>query len=334
MSDCIARILEVFRGQDDFLISTHLYPDGDAISSELALHRVMRKLGRRATIVNDSPTSDLYDFLPGREAIHTLADWSGNGAFPTLVSLDSGRNHRLGRVLPRFQPRRIINIDHHVSNDHFGEINWVDPGASSTGELVLDLAVAAGVEVDLEIATCVYTAILSDTGCFCYANATARAHEIAARMIALGVDPAEISGRLYRSRSLGQVRLQAALVDTLELSPDGRVAWATLSHEMCRRAGARMIEALDSVLLPISLAGVVLGVLFRECDEPGRIKVSLRSEAGLDVSLLARALGGGGHPCASGATLEGSLAEVRARVVPRLLAELDGPRAAPSVAIG
>ena len=319
MNEQQARIVETIEREDDFLISTHLYPDGDAVASELALYQTLRKLGKKATIINASPLSDQYDFLPFRDAIITLDRYQGNGRFRTLLSLDCGRDYRLGDVLPRLQPDQVINIDHHISNNYFGHINLVRPEACSTGELILDLAVALGVEIDLDIAICVYTAIVSDTGRFCYKNTTPRSHEILARMIALGVDPPEITGRLYRSRTLGQLRINSLLIDTLELSDDGRVAWAELTNSMCDAAAVSMIETLDCVRIPISLRGVQVGLLFRETDPPGEVKLSLRSEGDIDVSSIARRFGGGGHPGAAGCSFEGSLAEVRERIIPAVL---------------
>lgn len=322
--EVLGKIRDVLLAEDDFLISTHLYPDGDAVCSELALYQALTKMGKQATIVNDTPLGDTYGFLPFSDRIQCLADMPANGRYETLISLDCGRDYRLGQVLPHFRPRRIINIDHHISNDGFGELNLVRPKASSTGELILDLAVACGVEVDAAMATCIYTAILSDTGRFCYSNTTPRAHEIAARMIAIGVSPADISRQLFRCRSLGQLRVDAAVVETLDLSEDGRVAWASLTHQMCERAGCRMLETLECVLIPISMRGVVIGLLFREADEPGHVKLSLRSEgSGPDVSQIARRFGGGGHPNAAGCTLEGTVEQVRDRIVPQMLEVVD-----------
>ncbi len=318
----LSQIVQVLTEEDDFLISTHLYPDGDAVSSELALYQALRKLGKKSTIINASPLPDLYDFLPLREAIQTLDNYQGNGGFHTLLSLDCGRDYRLGEVLPRLKPQRIINIDHHVSNNYFGEINLVKPEACSTGELILDLAVALGVEIDLEIATCIYTAIVTDTGRFCYQNTSPRAHEIAARMIALGVDPSDITARLYRNRTIGQLRIHSLLVDTLELSDDGRVAWAYLTNAMCAKAQVSAIETLDCVEVPILLRGVKVGVLLRETDTPGEVKLSLRSEGDVDVSVIAKKFDGGGHPGAAGCTLEGPLPEVQRRIIPEILALL------------
>lgn len=319
-ADPLDAIAALVLAEDAFLISTHLYPDGDAIASELALFHAFARLGKRAWIVNHSPTSEQYAFLPGIEHVRCLADAPALDARPSvLFSLDCGRFNRLGDVPARYGCARIINIDHHVTNNAFGELNLVRPEASSTGEILLELAVACGVELDLAIATCIYTAILSDTGRFCYANTSPRVHELAARLIALGVDPAEISREMFRSRSLAQLRLFALLVGTLQLSPDGRVAWATLSHAMCQEAGLGMIDTLDAVQIPISVRGVELGLLFRETDDPAEVKLSLRSEGTIDVAALASRFGGGGHPCASGCTLSGPLELVRDRTVRALL---------------
>lgn len=320
--DPVAAIADLLAASDGFWISTHIFPDGDAVASELAMWHVLRKLGKRAFIVNHSIASEMYRFLPGFDQVHSLCEGAhGDPAShaeldprpQTLIALDCGRRFRLGDVPDVLGPSRVINIDHHLSNDFFGDLNLVRPEACSTGELVLELAVACGAELDLEIATCVYAAIVSDTGRFSYANTNARAHEIAARMIEVGVDPAEISHRLWRSRSMGQLRLHSALVNRLELADGGRVAHVTLDQALCDEVDVDPVDTLDAVHVPISVRGVDVGILFRvEGDE---VKVSLRSEGAVDVSALAARFGGGGHQGAAGCALRAPADAARAQVL-------------------
>lgn len=311
----VERVWEALRGARRLLVSTHLNPDGDAISSELALDWILRGSGADITIVNQSPYPDPYRFLPGIERIH-LYKGASYAPFPVLVALDCGRKNRLGDFVEKIECGTVVNIDHHISNDEFGDVNWIDPKASSTGELLLSLADHAGVPIGPELATCLYTGILTDTGNFTFANTTPCCHRLASRLIECGADPAEISRYLYRSRSVGKLRLQARLITELHVDEEASLAWASLTREMCDDAGVSITDALDLVTIPLSVDGVDLGILFREFEEPGKTKVSFRSEGEPDVSLLARELGGGGHPSAAGCTLEMELDDAVAAVVP------------------
>jgi phosphoesterase RecJ-like protein len=326
--DAVEQIARRIHEQDGFILATHIHPDGDAIGSELALWLVLEQLGKRVAIINHSPTSEQFAYLPGYEqvrclaqtgAVHTALSRVVSGATrPLLFALDCGSLDRLGDVPAVVAPRGFVNIDHHHSNDRFGELALVRADACSTGELVFDLAVACGVPIDLEIATCIYTAIVSDTGSFGYANTSPRAHDLAARLIDLGVDPVEVSRHLFRSRTLEQLRLGAMLASSMSLACDGRLAWCCLTHAMCAEAGVDPIDTQDMVLVPISVRGVELGLLFRETEVPGEIKLSLRSEGTVDASALAALFGGGGHAGAAGCAFGGAMAAVVPTVIARI----------------
>ena len=319
----IGQIWDALCGEDSFLISTHLHPDADGISSELALASILRWCGKRCKIINESPLPGVYRFLPGIEQIQSF---NGNsvGAFDCLIALDCGRKCRLGPSIGEIPVERVANIDHHISNDYFGDLNWVDPEASSTAELVLELADHAGMPIDVDRATCLYTGILTDTANFCSASTQPRTLEIAARLIGHGASPQQVSGHLYRCRSLGKLHLQGMLINTLEVSEGGRVAWAQLTQAMCKQNGVPTTETHDFVTLPLSIGGVELGILFRELGEGQGIKVSFRSEGSADISRLARGFGGGGHPTASGCTLETSIDRAVEHVVPEVIEQIEG----------
>ena len=318
----VGQVAKVLCEADRLIISTHVHPDGDAISSELALAWILRSEGIEPRIVNQSSLPVPYRFLPG---IEWLEQWdpSHELACDTFAILDCGRRERVGAIGDRIRCDRVVNIDHHISNDRFGDVNWVVPEACSTGELMVDLADHLGVSIGTELATCLYTAILTDTGNFNFSNTNARSHHIASRLIECGANPAEISRNLYRSRTVGKLRLQARLIDNLRLNEAGDIAWAQLSRQMCEEVGVDLKEALDLVTIPLSVDGVRLGILFRELDERGKTKVSFRSEGDPDVSVLATQLGGGGHPTASGCTLEMDIDEALERVIPAIFDWVD-----------
>ncbi len=311
----VDRVWETLDGADRILISSHVQPDGDAIGSELALGFILRGAGRSFRIVNESPIPDLYGFLPGIQWVET---WPAaiDDEFDVFVALDCGRRNRLGANIEAIPHRTLVNIDHHVSNDAFGDVNWIESGVSSTGEILVELADRAGIPLGEDLATCLYTAILTDTGNFTFTNTTSRCHAVCARLIECGARPADISRHLYRSKPIGKLRLQARLIQELEVDAKTRLAWGVLTREMCDEAGVGINDTLDLVTIPLSVEGVVLGILFRELEEPGRTKVSFRSEGDLDVSRLAKELGGGGHPTAAGCTLEMGVDKAVELVVP------------------
>ena len=206
-------------------------------------------------------------------------------------------------------------MDHHASNLRFGDLNWVDPSYSACGEMVWDLVKAARVTPDRAIATCVYTTIVTDTGRFSFSNTTRRTHLNAAELLACGVRPAEIHNALYRQRTRGQLKFAAACFDRIQMTRDGRVGWIVISKRLIRQVGYEPSDTQEYIDTIKSLRGVRVAVLLRETDEPGKIKVSWRTDPGINGITLATLWGGGGHPRASGATYRGTLAKAEREVI-------------------
>lgn len=321
-------IIRFLREEDGFQISTHIHPDGDAIGSELALAYMLRSLGKRFRILNESPLPDLYHFLPGVCQAHAM-----NGAsLPLsaadrprhLVSLDCGSRERLGRVATEFRFDTVINIDHHITNTLFGDLNWVDSETSSTAEILYEVLTMLEIPLAVDLAVCLYTGILTDTGNFNYANTSSRCHRLVSRMIEEGgVDPAAVSRSLYRSESIARLKIKAMVIQNITTSPGGKVAWGAITREMRRQAGADFLDTLDAVTLPISLEGIRVGMLFREMDN-GETKVSFRSDETTDVSSLAIRFGGGGHPQAAGCSIGMDLEKTRELIVPLVVDLIEG----------
>ncbi|MDP7035069.1 MAG: bifunctional oligoribonuclease/PAP phosphatase NrnA [Planctomycetota bacterium] len=318
----LEHIWNEFSEKEHFLLSTHLLPDADAVSSELALAALLRWSGKRCQIINESSLPEVIRFLPGIEKIQTYEGQSLDH-FDFLVALDCGGRYRMGDFVGSVSYERLVNIDHHISNDRFGDLNWVEPGACSTAEMILELVDLVGMPIDSDLATCLYTGILTDTVNFCSSSTTPRTHEIAARLVGLGARPEAVSRELYRSWSLGKFNLQAMVIETLHISDGGRIAWARLTQEMCERSGVGSTDALDLVTLPISIDGVEVGVLFRELDGGLATKVSFRGEGTVDMSRLAIDFGGGGHPAASGCTLQMGVEQAVETVVPHVIERVE-----------
>lgn len=311
-------LIDAIRGGHRFLISSHVNPDGDAVGSEVGLSRLLRRLGKGATIWSLDPIPPLFTPLPGTERIHTGEE--PPAGFPTtydhVITLECTELERCG--LPGLDALPVLNIDHHLGNGHYGAVNWVDSAAPAVGEMVLRLARALRLEPDPDIATALLMTIVSDTGGFRFSNATPAAFESAADLVRLGGDPERIAGWLYESRPLTSIRLLAEMLTTLEVDPgEPRVATAVLTDAMFQRAGASPADTEGLVDYPRSIAGVEAAALLRQVDEQ-RWKVSLRSRGEIDVQTIALQHDGGGHRNAAGCFVSGEADEARHTIVAEL----------------
>ncbi len=311
------RIRDFLRSVRRVLVSGHVRSDADALGSQLAFARALRKLRKTAHVVCDHGVLPELRFLPGTHQV-------GRGPadlrppYDAVVTFDSGAWSRLERIahaLPRPEIF-VVNVDHHASNDRFGDLNWVDDRYSSSAEMAWELIRSLGVKPDRQIATCIYTGIVTDTGRFSFSNTSAETHRRAAELLELGIRPAEIYRALYRQKTPSHLRFLSECIARIRTSGDGRVAWVSLPRDMQERAGFEIGDTQEYVDLVKSLRGVRVALLFRELD--GRVKISFRTE-GVDGIALAAPWGGGGHRRASGATVEGPLARVEPAVIRRTL---------------
>jgi bifunctional oligoribonuclease and PAP phosphatase NrnA len=299
-------------------LSTHINADGDGCGSEAAMSLLLRQLGLDPVIVNPTPWPSAFDFLLGDGVV----DRSSKGSralkqIDLLVVLDISDVARLGVLAESVRGLEVprLVIDHHVpSHEPPGDFVLADTSACATGELVFDLAQTLGLEVTPAVAEALYVAILTDTGSFRFANTSPRCLAIAASLLQAGVDPERMYRLVYASAPVGRVRLLAEALGTLEVDEAHGLAWLSLPAGALERFTVRS-EDLDGVVEHArSIAGTRMALFFRDLGH-GKVKVSFRSTGDVDVNAFARAFGGGGHARASGALVEGGLAEVRDRVV-------------------
>lgn len=293
-------ILAAIQKAERLLLTSHLNPDGDAIGSGLGLARVLRGLGKSALFWSRDEVPGIYAPLPGAGRIH-VGDKPPAGfpdAFDAVVVLECPTLERCG-LEAHLADFELINIDHHMGNTNYGRVNWVDTAAPALGEMIQTLATGLGVPLNKASASCLYLALVSDTGGFRFNNATARAFDSAAELARAGAEAQEIASWLYESRPLGSVRLLGETLGTLELHANGTIATVVVSQEMFERAGARPGDSEGLIDHARSIAGVQAAALLREQPD-GVWKVSLRSRDKLDVEAIARAHGGGGHRNAAG----------------------------------
>jgi phosphoesterase RecJ-like protein len=302
------------------LISTHQNPEGDAIGSILALGLALKSLGKDVRILTQDPVPEVLDFLPGaQEVIHQAPL---DGRFDMAIALDCGDRARLGEEFNKVKEiGKIVNIDHHVSNGFFGDLNLVDPRASSAAEIILDLVRTLGVPFTREVAENIYTGLLTDTGSFHYSNTSPQTFSAARACVLAGVDPGEVSRKVYDTQPLPRLRLLPRVLDTLELSASARVSSVVVTQRMLEETGATVAMTEDFINFPRSVQGVEVALLFREVT-PQKYRVSLRSCGTVDVARIAAQFHGGGHPAASGCTVEGTLSEVQAKILEAVKAVL------------
>ncbi len=310
-----------------FLVTSHTNPDGDAIGSELGLARILVALGKSVRIWNRDAAPAIYGPLPGADRIH-VGDQPPGGfpeAFDAAIVLECPTLDRTGLEEP-LAALPLVNIDHHLGNQHYGVVNWVETAAPAVGVLVHELAVALGARVPQEAADCLYLALATDTGGFRFANATPAAFEAAARLVAAGADVERVSRWLYESQPEGAVRLLGEMLATLERHASGRVATVVLEREAFARAGAGPGDSEGLIDVPRSIAGVEAVALLRELPD-GEWKISLRSRGAVDVETVARAHGGGGHRNAAGCRATGPVAVARAAFADELARAVESAHA-------
>lgn len=304
------------------VLTSHIRIDGDALGAELALLHVLRARGQEPHIVNDSKIPQIYQFLPGIEEVATRPE-EASDAYDLAVVLDVPTWNRARNVRQRLRPDLpVLSIDHHPPLERMGDLEWVDTGRSSVGEMVYELVASAGWTIPPEAATCLYVAILTDTGRFTFPNTTARALRAASELVELGAQHVLAAEKIYQENSFALLALRAESLGTLRLHAGGKVALMRVTHEMMTRHGIDPIDTQEMADYPRSVTGVLVGVLLRDMKEAGKVKVSLRSRNGVDIEPVARAFGGGGHHEAAGAEIPGDMDSVERRVLEKLLPSL------------
>lgn len=311
----IRAVAEVVRRSRQFAICSHARPDGDAIGSMLACGVMLRRLGKRVDLISADPVPLIYRALPCADTIRQTVRIEGDYDAVILLECDGIERSRLVGLQGRF----LVNIDHHASGRAFADVNWIDTEACAVAEMVYRLAVMLGAEVTPDAATCLYTAVLTDTGSFCYEGTDVHAFDLARQLVEHGADPARIAREVYFSNPLSKMLLLGAALSNLHR--DGRLAWLWVTRADIERIGAAEEDCEGIVNYAIAVAGVEAAVLLREL--PTRqVRLSLRSKGSLDVARIASGFGGGGHRHAGGCTLEGPLAAATERILERMRREL------------
>jgi phosphoesterase RecJ-like protein len=304
--DTVERIAAAILARQRFVLSSHARPDGDAIGSQLAMAYALDALGKQVVIVNHDAVPSPLKAFPGTDRIvvaeHADAD------FDASIIMECSSLERTG--VTGLDGGLVINIDHHQGNTGYGAINWFDPSAAACAEMVYDLIVALGVRVTPTIATHLYVGILTDTGSFHYSGISARTFDICRVLVEAGVDPPRVARAVFDSNTLGRLRLFGAVLSSIELAHDGRLAIMRVDQEMAAAAGGTYDDTEGLINLPLTVREIRASIFFKELG-PGDYRVSLRSKGSIDVAAVARQFGGGGHKNASGCGVRGDYPAAR-----------------------
>jgi phosphoesterase RecJ-like protein len=309
----IERVLQQIRSRHRFVVTSHARPDGDGIGSALALGQILRTMGKDAQVVMYDGVPRIYQNLPFANLVVQANSVPPNDAV-ILLECDTTRRTLLEGLENCF----LINIDHHVSGRNFAAVNWIDSSVMATAELVYRLARLACVPVDRDIATCLYTALMTDTGSFMFEGTNERTFTVARELVLAGADPAHCARQIYFGHSTAKVRLLGAALSNLHR--EGPLAWISVSQEQMRAFDAREEDCEGLVNYALAIADVQVAIFFRELPD-ARFRVSLRSKGEVNVSTVAEHFGGGGHKCASGFSIDGPLNLAVSQIVDRLRAE-------------
>jgi phosphoesterase RecJ-like protein len=307
----LPRAIEALRTAKRVLLTMHRGPDGDALGSALALGCALRELGREVTVYNPDELPYNFRFLAGADKV--VKSLPADASFDVTVSTDAGSFARLGDGVPKPPARGLLlNLDHHMTTEPFGDVNYVDPEAAAVGILVYKIIRGLGHRISRDSAECIYASILADTGCFRYSSTDPECLRIAAELIEAGVEPWEMTVRVYEMQPLARMKLLAEVLSTLEVH--GRLATITITNEMLARTQSALDLTDGFINYARSVDGVEVAASFREPDNGGPWHISFRSRGKVNVAAIAQKFGGGGHHNAAGCSIDGEAGAVRARI--------------------
>jgi len=311
------KIISKIKESSKIAIMSHIMPDGDNVGSSLALYNALKKLGKDVHFILDDNIPKVYRFLKDSDKVEMPGQYEH---FDAIIALDCGDANRLGKSRLYLENNFVINIDHHISNDEFGNLNMVDSNASATGEIVYQIIKVLGVPMDTEISECLYIAIVTDTGQFQYSNTTSITHQIAGDLINNGVNVSLMFERIYQNSSKEKVMLMKTALDTLEFYHNDSISCITLTLKQMEEVNAIEVDSDGIINLARDIECVEAAIFLKELEQ-GKIKVGLRSKKVVDMAAVALRFGGGGHVRAAGCTLHGTIEEVKEKILEAIIEE-------------
>ncbi|MDD4898996.1 MAG: bifunctional oligoribonuclease/PAP phosphatase NrnA [Candidatus Omnitrophica bacterium] len=318
----LKKVIASLKKENNFLITSHVNLEGDALGSQIGLYYLLKAIGKRAVIVDDDTIPYGYEFLPEGKIIKRFRRGKTKIDFDCLVILDCSDLRRAGEVGKiDLKGKAVINIDHHISNEIFADVNWVEPDTSSASEMVYKLYKKMGVPFEKNSALALYVGILTDTGSFHYSNTSGATHRAAAELMECGLKVNAIYRQIYETIPFSDMKLLGNILPGIKRAFAGRVVWFELERKLW--AGKKISFDLSEHILSFGRAieGVEVVCLFKEnLGAKNEIRVNFRSHGRVDVNKIARIFGGGGHKTAAGATIHGRLPVVRSKVLSKVKA--------------
>jgi bifunctional oligoribonuclease and PAP phosphatase NrnA len=302
---------------------THIHPDGDAYGSVLGLYHLLKEQVKKIEPHIEFSEKSKYDFLPGFSSLKSQID-AETPRYDFCVVLDCGNAERTGSLSALMtSAKKVINIDHHISNTLFGDLQWIEHDKSSTSEIIAALAQDSGLHMSADAATCLLTGIMMDTGGFLYENTTASTHYQASRLIDAGADQERIRSELYQNRPLQNVKFLAYMIEHMELIMDHQAVLIAVPDALLNEYQVAYEDLDEYIAYARDIEGIELAVIVKELNKE-EIKISFRSKSWLDVNELASHFNGGGHARAAGAVMEGSVSDAIERLKPVINHYFDG----------
>ncbi|MEO6055053.1 MAG: bifunctional oligoribonuclease/PAP phosphatase NrnA [Chthoniobacterales bacterium] len=308
-------------GAQSILVASHVRPDGDAYGSVIAMALWLQQQGKTVTAWNEDGMLEKFSYLPNHQMI--VQSVKEPISFDAVVALDTSTQERLGKTLLSSVSAPLwVNMDHHISNECYGTLNYIDASSPATGQLLYDFFAHVGADITPAMASNLYAAISTDTGSFQYPSTTVRTFEVAAHLVRCGVEVGKLSQEIYESYPRRRLELLRELLNSAKFSGNDRVASFSLSSAVAERLGVLPEDNEGLIDNLRSINGVVAAVFFEELPGEGKVRVSMRSkDPRLDVCKACNHFGGGGHTLAAGARVKGSLAEVEQQVLEYLCNE-------------
>lgn len=306
---------QIVRDHERFLVGCHVHPDGDAIGSMLAIGLFLSEIGKKVEMVCLEGVPSVYNFLEGCQEIKREVTFPEQ--LEVLICVDCAEKERtaLPPEIWKNVGLTVVNIDHHITNVGFGDLNIIDSNVCATGELIYYLFREGRIPIDRKTATALYTAIATDTGFFRYANTSSSVLEVATVLVRdYQVEPAKVAEQVHEQKSFNSIRMLGEVLCTLNWGIDGKVAWMVLDQNLLNKYLVENEETESFVNYARSIEGVEIGILFKEL-RPNEVKLSWRSASTVDVSKLAAYFGGGGHTRAAGCNITGPIDEVVRKVL-------------------
>ena len=310
-----SKIADFLRKHDNYLIVTHVFPDGDNMGSMLALAEGLEILGKKCACYVEGSVPVIYAWMSGAEKIDSdiaraVAGLRCEGPCPVLIVVDSSDLQRMGESFSKWLSAQtdlnIANVDHHVSNNGFGSVSWVDPSFSSVGEMIYEILIELDVELTPTMAQSLFVSVYTDTGKFSFSNTTERSLRYAAEYVAAGALPITAFRNVYANRSLASFHLQAESFQTLQRFLDDRGCYFWVDQAMFRNTGTTLEDTEGFIDAVRTLRDFDIVVFFKEVG-PRDIRVSVRAHPPINASALMSVFGGGGHPRAAGSRIDMTL---------------------------